>query len=228
MNWKILLVSVIAVISIIVLGLLQIIGIPQTAILSGIISVIGIVIPLFFNLNKPNISLSLEEPKFEKRTYGEEIVGYKLVTKVISRGKKIVYNLEASIIFENPMELIRVSIQTRNQNKKYGVSKQKYDPKNYSWIDIDGKDTKNQLLDSLRKDDEMRLMFPKKSQSGPWVASIGGGDRINSFGIRNDILCKLEPEKTYKVEIEIKGEDNEKVTVCKSKKFKIKFSNDET
>lgn len=224
MNWKILLVSVIAIVSVLALGSLQIIGIPQAAILSGIISVIGIVIPLILNLNKPNISLKIEGSEFEKRTYGDEILGYKLVTKVISRGKKIVYNLEASISFENPIEVIGVSIETRNQNTKYGVSKQTFDPKNYSWIDSNDKDTKKQLVESLRKDDEMKLMFPQDIVSGPWVGTMGRFEgRMNISGIDSDSLYKLEPKKTYKVEIQIKAEDHEKVTHSKTQKFKIKI-----
>ena len=69
MNWKILLVSAIAVIAVIDLGSLQIIGGSLATILSLIIGVIGIILPILNDLRKPKTSLHIEQPELKKREY---------------------------------------------------------------------------------------------------------------------------------------------------------------
>ena len=222
MNWKVILVSLIAFIIIVALVSFQAIGIDLGTV-ALIFSLIGIVAPILNDLKKPKISLRIEKPEFEKRENGE-YQGYKIITQVTNKGKKIVYNLEASINFKEQVEILRVTIETKNRQKSIKASNQPFNGKNYSWIDNEGKDTKNSLIPKLRTEDPMKLMFPKEHESGPYVAFVGGGGRMVSHGCDYDTLLKLEPNITYNIEVELKGEDNDKNTVIKKKKFKIEIS----
>ena len=215
-------VSVIAVISVIVLGSLQIIGIPLAAILSASISVIGIAVSLIGDLNKPKISLQIEKPVLKRREYGD-YHGYKMVTKVTNEGDKIVFNLEASAKFEEQIEVSNVKIQTTNNRKSYSSSNQPFEENKYSWIDSNGKPIGN-LISQLRKDDKMKLMFPTEYKLGDvWVIALNANfEPTSRNNTANDTLLNLEPQKTYNIEIKLKGEDNDKITVTEKKKFKIK------
>ena len=216
MNWKILLVSAIAVIAVIVLGSLQIIGVSLATILSLIIGVIGIILPILNDLRKPKTSLHIEQPELKKREYGG-YQGYKIVTLVTNKGKKIVYNLEASVNFREQVEFLDITIYTRNKPVK--VSNHPFNKKEYRWKDSEGKILKDRLIPELRND-PMTLMFPKCLER-PLIAYVGGLN--SSSDIKDRItLLKLEPNKTYKVKLELEGLDSEKTIVRKEKEFKIK------
>jgi len=223
MNWKILLVSVIAVISVIVLGSLQIIGFPLAAILSASISVIGIAVSLIGDLNKPKISLHIEQPELERKQYGN-YQGYKLLTQVTNKGDKIVFNLEASAKFKEQIAVSKVKIQTTNNRKSYSSSNQPFEENKYSWIDNNSKPIGN-VVSQLRKEDTMKLMFPPEYKSGyAWAMALDSDFRpISRSGSANDMLLNLESKKTYNVELTLKGEDNDKVTVTKKKEFKVEI-----
>lgn len=221
MNWKLIFVSVIAFIIIIGLFAFQTIGV-DLAIVSLIFSLIGIIAPILNTLIKPKISLKIEKPKFEKREHGE-YKGYKMITHVTNKGNKIVFNLEASAKFEEQIEVSNIQIQITNNNKSYKSSNQPFEEDKYSWIDSKGKVMKKKLVDTFRKDDEMKLLFPPEYKSGiTWAFGMRGGGVTSSSGYADDILLNLEPKKPYNIEIKLKGEDNDKITVTEKKKFKIK------
>jgi hypothetical protein len=223
MNWKILLVSAILVIALIVLGSLQVIGIPLAAILSASIGVIGIAVSLIGDLNKPKISLHIAQPKLEMKQYGD-YQGYKMVSKVTNKGDKIAFNLEASANFKEQIEVSQINIRRRNDHRSYSSSNQAFEKDKYSWIDDKGKTIGN-IVSQLRKKDWVQLMFPTRYKLGLSAAfgSVTGRNRSHSFGSASDTLLNLEPKKTYIVEVEVKGEDNDKNTVIEQKKFKIKI-----
>lgn len=225
MNWNIVAVSCVAFFLIVGLVYFQVIGI-DIGIVSSIVSLIGIFSPILSHLVKPKISLETEKPEFERREYGN-YQGYKIVTQVTNKGKKIVFNLIASVHFKEQVEFLGVTIEVRNKQSSYRASIQPFKEDKYSWIDKEGKTLKdislNQIisLDKLRKDDSFKLMFPKEAESGPSYV-IGGHGRTVSYGSAYDILLKLETQKTYQVEITLKGEDFEKNTVIKKMTFKMK------
>ena len=221
MNWKIILVSVIAFVIIIGLVSFQAIGI-DLGIVPLFLSLLGIVAPIINDLRKPKISLEIEKPEFEKREYGD-LEGYKIVTKVTNNGNKIVFNLEASANFKEQIDVSKVNILTRNKQKSYSISNHPFEEDKYSWIDGNGKTIGN-TFSQLRKNDSIKLMFPTEYKSGFGfiIGTIGSRSSV-SHGSANDTLLNLEPQRTYKVEVEVKGEDNDKNTVIKKKNFKIKI-----
>ena len=215
MNWKVIIVSCIAFFLIIGLVYFQVIGI-DIGIVSSIVSLIVIFSPILSHLIRPKISLEIEKPEFERREYGNN-QGYKIVTRVTNKGKKIVFDLLASVHFTEQVEFLGVRIETRNGHKSYSASSQPFREDRYSWIDKEGKTMKDISLNQLRKDDSIKLMFPKEAESGLFYAILPGP----SVGWAYDTLLKLETQKTYRVEMTLKGEDFEKNTVIKKKTFKM-------
>ena len=78
-------------------------------------------------------------------------------------------------------------------------------------------------LNQLRKDDSIKLVFPKETESGGFVGVGSIGRRMRTTSWAYDTLLKAETQHTYRVEITLKGEDYEKNTVTKKKTFKIEM-----
>ena len=78
MNWKVVVVFCIAFFVIVSLVYFKVIGI-DIGIVSSIASLVGIFSPIIAHLLKPKVSLEIEEPKIQRREYGEH-QGYKIET----------------------------------------------------------------------------------------------------------------------------------------------------
>jgi hypothetical protein len=221
MNWKVVAVSSAAFFLVIGLVYFQIIG-TDIGIITSIMSLVGIFSPILSQLLKPKVSLKIERPELEKREYGNH-EGYKIKTCVTNQGKKIVFNLTASIHVTKQVDFLKITIETKNGHKTYKVSGQPFKADIYSWIDKEGKTLKDTSLNQLRKDDSMKLVFPEEARSGGFVGvgTIGRSMRTTSWDY--DTLLKAEAQNPYRVEIIVKGEDFEKNTIIKKREFKINF-----
>lgn len=220
MNWKVVIVSCIVLLSIAVLVYFQIIG-TDVGIVSSIISLVGIFSPIITHLLKPKVLLKIEKPEFEKREYGD-YEGYKIGTHVANRGKKIIFNLTASMHITEQVGFLKVTIKRKNGHESYTVSSQPFKEGEYRWIDKEGKTLKDTSLNQLRMGDSIKLLFPKEAESGGFVAVGSIGGRMRSTGWAYDTLLKAETQKTYRVEITVKGEDFQKNTIIKKKAFRIR------
>lgn len=214
MNWKVILVSCIALILIAILLYFKVIGI-DVGVVTSIAALMGIFTPILSSLIKPKVSLTIKDPQLEKTEY-DGIEGYKVRTQVTNKGSKIVFNLTAAVNFTELVKFLRVDIEDRDGHKTYKTSEDVLKENEYSWIDKEEKAMKDLSLEKLRKDDIVHLLFPKKLKPGMWVA-VGR----RSTGWSYDTLLKLDRDKNYQIVITLKGEDYQKNTIIKTKKFKI-------
>jgi uncharacterized OsmC-like protein len=81
----------------------------------------------------------------------------------------------------------------------------------YAWVDKDERVLK--VLKELKKDDDFSLLFPYEI----FFAGVGSSTSSSEY------LLKLQVNKDYEVEIEVKGEDSNNNEIMKTKKFRMRI-----
>lgn len=161
-----------------------------------------------------NASLKIKNPKFIKEEINQ-LYGYQLKATVISKGKKICYNLEPSFEIKdkngNIPNLINVNIVEISGNETKTIKEKPMSTIGHAWMDKSGNVTSTHVVKELRKDDKVDLLFPYETM---YVAS---GNSSSSY----EYFLKLDTNIDYVVKITVKGEDSEKNTVTAIKKVTI-------
>jgi hypothetical protein len=172
---------------------------------------VACLVPGFFKRSK--VVLEIEKPRFVKKSFGK-IEGYHLKVGVKNKGREICLNLGARFEIKDSEgkapELLNVRVDVTNGDKVVDVTEEPMRAIKYAWVDADERVFK--VLKGLKKEDDFGLLFPYET----FFAGLG------SLTSSSEYLLKLKIKMNYEVEIEVKGEDLEKNTVVKKKKFDVR------
>jgi hypothetical protein len=166
----------------------------------------------FFQRSK--VVLEIEKPRFFKRSF-DQIEGHQLKAGVKNKGREICLNLCAKLEIKDyegkVPELLNVRVDVTDGNKVTNATEEPMRAIKYAWVDKDERALK--VLKELKKDDDFSLLFPYET----FFAGVGSSTSSSEY------LLKLQVNKDYEVEIEVKGEDSDKNVVIKRKKFQMRI-----
>lgn len=156
----------------------------------------------------PKVSLKIDNVQLEKKTF-QNIDGYLLTAIVTNSGKKIVSNLDACIQIKNEKNettrLLNITIQERDDFiVSANSSEVAFESDKYTWIDAQNRITLGTWA-QLRQGDPVKLLFPYISH--PLV--LFAEDPVMTS---TDTYLQLQKNNSYKVTIEVKGENAERTT----------------
>jgi hypothetical protein len=225
LKWKIL-IPIVIITVVAVLFLIQYfqLSINATLILSSFtIASPFIILALNQTLNhyqKSKINLKIENAHFLETKINDSSNGYKLRVEVVNIGKKIFLNPTVTFSIKDKQgkeaTLLQADYESDDGHKTTKITGDNVKAK-YSWHKIsdqpfDGKE--------LRQNDRFYILFPREMEQGPCWGFGDAGGRIKVHGFSVDRFIRLIDDK-YKVEVELKGEDLEKITYTKKQTFNI-------
>lgn len=173
--------------------------------------VVETLIPVVMNYSiAPKVSLKVDDIKLEKRTF-LNVKGYELTALVTNKGKKIALNIDASIQIRNEENaipnLLDVSFDERDDRIIHAEARETaFESDKYAWIDNRNYKV-TRKWEQLRQNDRVILHFPYISHAG--IAFVGDPVSHSDYD-----LIKLQNNTSYKITVDVKGEDAEKTTVC--------------
>ena len=192
----------------------------EIGVITSIITLCINFIPLLDRILKPKVKLEIKNVRFYKKAING-VGGYQLRAIITNKGKKICYNLQASVDIKNSKgyspKLLKIEVKKVNGHKDVSFSESELNDAKCVFVD-----EKNRLINQesiiLREKDKIWLKFPHI-----YSVSFALLDRrsLRSRSYHSYYLLKLEPDKKYEVTISIKGEDSDKSTITKEKKVKL-------
>ena len=166
----------------------------------------------FFQRSK--VVLEIEKPQFVKKSF-DQIEGHQLRAGVKNKGREVCLNLCAKFEIQDSEgkapELLNVQVDVTDGNKVVNATAEPMRAIKYAWVDKDERVLK--VLKELKKDDAFSLLFPYET----FFAGVGSSTSSSEY------LLKLQVNKDYEVEIEVKGEDSDKNAIMKRKKFQMRI-----
>jgi hypothetical protein len=165
---------------------------------------------------KPNLAISNIElvNKFDENG----IQGYVIKASITNKGKKNCLNPTASFQIHDSKggtpNLLNVSHEEKDGNKKVETSEQAMRNIDYAWI-VNG-ETINKV-EKLRQNDVVEVILPHE-ETGGGIAVIGGR---SSYSFDSEVLIRLQKSTQYTITVAIKGEDSDGCTIAKERIEKI-------
>ncbi len=163
---------------------------------------------------KAKVALEIEKPRFVKKNF-DQIEGHQLKVGVKNKGRGICLNLSAKFEIKDSEgtvpELLNVRVNVTDGNKVINSDEEPMRAVEYAWVDKDERVVK--VLQELKKDDGFSLIFPYET----FFAGVGSSTSSSEY------LLKLQVNKDYEVEIEVKGKDADNNEIMKTKKFRMRI-----
>ena len=227
------LVSLIAVLVVTVLVVSYFVSLGKITVNEGIVITVVVVIvspllqiilpPLITIGLQPKVSLKVDKIEFQKRVF-HGVEGHQIKALVTNKGKKICSNLTASFSVKDAdnrsPNLLSITFSNRDFQPRTDAAEEPMRSIGYAWK----KDNENECLGDwkeLRQKDCVYLLFPYETHffdgadTNPYRDSIA----YNA----SEVLLKLIPNHRYKIVIEVKGEDSERITAIGKKEKTLTF-----